>query len=656
MLCPRCNAEGDVSKRPCPQCGLRVHLPTRSGTRPTLPSEPISRPPQLPHATQSSQGPFNRQQSGGMPPISPQSSNGSNPALPQYPNGQQSTRMPSMRRQENNAIPTQFDNSQLPTTPHPSPLPSRIQRIESHREMMEQSKPSLPAQQRLNNAEISPSPSANTIPNTPRPFNTSHEYNPSVSRLRRDDLSESGRANMPESDKGVDNSSISTRGVPHRPNMQPPLNRSTENLSSDVQRSIRRSRLITDSLTQEGQRRSITPSPVSTGPNLLMSNSGSYLELPQLGPGTLLRGGRYRLLGLQGRQDWLEGVFEATWIAQDAQRSGSQVTIRELVTPDSKSMIIQSTLRNATMALTSVGRHAHIPTLWDAFSDQGRNFFVFEPTEGESLIGHMRRTGRALPEQDVIECCLQLTEILEILVQQSPPLVHGLIQPEHIIKGFTSSDYVLTNFSIVLAGGATQYVMGIDRSHLSPYTAPEFVRGPIDVRSDLYSLLATAYHAVTGSLPINAGTSIPQAQRLNPNVSSAFDAILARGIHTSASHRYQRPSELRQDLLAMRSVNSAVAISSSSQIGLDMLKAESPVSPQSSLVTKRISSEEGQSKRLSSGLSADLLNNQEQKLLLPRPEELPPMLERNDTQYAAFWLIGILICLIAIVIVGRGLM
>ncbi len=380
MMCPRCNAEWDVSKSPCPQCGLRVHLPVRSGTRPVRPSEPTSQPPQTSRVTPTSQGAFIRPQSGGMPRTHPQSPNGSNPALPQSPNGQQSPPMPSMRRQENSTFPTQFNDAQMPTTPHPSHYQSRVQRVESHREMMEQSQPSLPAQERRNTTE----PPANAVPNTPRPINTSspnHEYNPAFARLHRDDLSEPGNAATPTNDSGLNGSSM--RGVPHRPHVQPPFNRSTENLSLDTQHSIRPSRLVTDSLTKEGQRRPMTPNPLSTGPNLLMPNSGSYQELPQLGPGTLLRGGRYRLLGLQGRQAWLEGVFEATWIAQDAQRSGSQVMIRELVTPDSKSMIMQSTLRNATMALTSVGRHAHIPTLWDAFSDQGRNFFVFEPTEGE---------------------------------------------------------------------------------------------------------------------------------------------------------------------------------------------------------------------------------------------------------------------------------
>src|SRR5438270_676004 len=146
-------------------------------------------------------------------------------------------------------------------------------------------------------------------------------------------------------------------------------------------------------------------------------------------------------------------------------------------------------------------------------------------------------------------------DVLEILSQQSPQLVHGLIRPEHIILSRNNSQYILTNFSIVLAGGGTQYIAGMERSYLSAYTSPEFIRGVVDVRTDMYSLIATAYHAVTGSVPAGISGSIPQAQRLNPNVSSAFDAILSKGLRTVPNQRYQRPSELRRDLLAMRSVS-----------------------------------------------------------------------------------------------------
>jgi serine/threonine protein kinase len=320
-------------------------------------------------------------------------------------------------------------------------------------------------------------------------------------------------------------------------------------------------------------------------------------------------------------------------------------------------MIMQSTLRAATMALTSVGRHPHIPTLWDAFSDQERNFFVFEPVEGESLLAHLRRTGRALPEQDVIECCLQMTEVLDLLAQQTPPLVHGLIRPEHIISVRSGSQYILTNFSIILAGGATQFIAGIDRLRLSPYMAPEFSRGVVDTRSDLYSLIATAYHVATGSVPaaVASSGSIPQAQRLNPNVSPQLDAILSKGLRPIASQRYQRPAELRQELLSMRSVSGSVAQRGASFPGT---AAQRPAPSMPNPLAQGVQGAPGGVEQLLPGMMASVLDDeaQERRLLLPAPEDLPPLEPSNDAQISFWWLAGIIVCLILVVAFSRGLL
>jgi serine/threonine protein kinase len=130
-------------------------------------------------------------------------------------------------------------------------------------------------------------------------------------------------------------------------------------------------------------------------------------------PGTLLRSGRYRLQENRDIQEWLKRVYEATWIAQDAQRGGMQVIICELSIPDDVALPVQTILRQATIALTSIGRHPRVPTLWDAFSDQGKHFFVFEPMQGETLLERMRRTGRAFSEQRVIEMALQMIDVIE---------------------------------------------------------------------------------------------------------------------------------------------------------------------------------------------------------------------------------------------------
>jgi hypothetical protein len=51
---------------------------------------------------------------------------------------------------------------------------------------------------------------------------------------------------------------------------------------------------------------------------------------------------------------------------------------------------------------------------------------------------------------------------------------------------------------------------------------------------------------------------------------------------------------------------------------------------------------------------APVENLEDQRLLLPRPEELPPMEERNDMAFAALWLTCILGALLVIVFLTRG--
>ena len=389
-------------------------------------------------------------------------------------------------------------------------------------------------------------------------------------------------------------------------------------------------------------------------------------------PGVLLRGGRYRLQELRERHEWASGVFEATWIGQDAHRAASQVMLCEVMLPDNSSVATKNILRTATVTLASVGRHPHIPALWDAFSDQGRSFFVFEPVEGESLLLRMRRSGRPLAEQDLIECCLQMIDVLEYLAQQSPPLVHGLIRPEHISVSRNEPYYTLTNFSVVLAGGATQFLSGMERSRLSPYTAPEVNRGVIDVRSDLFSLLATTYHLVTGSAPTNLGGSIPSARRVNAHVSAAFDAILTRGLLPVASQRYQRPSELRQDLLAVRS---SIVPDADLSVPVSPITTSPPVAGRTMAAYRESRGENASENRVRATESGKLAEKpmtdtvaetlpillapseelEKPVLLLPRPEELPPIPVSNDKMNAIYWLTGLLLCLILIVVFSHVL-
>lgn len=375
-----------------------------------------------------------------------------------------------------------------------------------------------------------------------------------------------------------------------------------------------------------------------------------------LEPGTLLHHGRYRLQQMQGRRYWLPGMYEANWIAQNMQHAGFPVMIHELVLPEQVALTMQNALQATTISLASVGRNTHLPTLLDAFSERGRHFFVFTPIEGESLLSYMRRTARSVEETKIIEMCLQMTEVLELLSQQSPPLVHGSISPESIVIGRSENEFILSSFSIVLASGATRLIAGIDRNKLSPYTAPECISGLIDVRSDMYSVLATAYLAVTGSTPFIVNGSIPSAQRINPRVSAQLNAILAKGLHSNVHQRYQYPSELRQELLTIRSARSGmsdiVGIPGNQRIAKP-LTSRAPEEKQPTQITPASTSIDDTVAQIFQSLAPDD-DREKHKTLLPRPEQLPPISEQHYTMQASIWVSSIVICLLILVIMGRG--
>ncbi len=555
MICPRCASDWDATRGPCPRCGLVLRISGQPGAM----GHGITPPPAS-----------NIQQAGGMP-------------MPPTP-----------------AAKSLSDNILFP----PKKIPSRPS-DSAPRSTKASPPPAFPFSEQAPNM---PQASFNASrPETPRfpvppPSTPNFENNPVLKRSFSQTQQSQSNANS-ASPASTPPETPSARKVPHRPQgpqTASPISQmrtSADTSAQELQRPLNAphgSRLVTDPLANDlftAQTPSQMPSIKPLQQNTSSTQQGASAltsDTAQLSPGTLLRRGRYRLRKPLERQEWLSGVSETMWLAQDAQRNASLVMMCEVVLPENSSFITQSTLRTATMALSSLGRHPHIPTLWNAFGDGGRSFFVFEPIEGESLVARMRRTNRPIAEQEIIECCVQMTEILELMAQQSPPLVHGLISPEHIIIGRSNG-------------------------------------------------------------------SFPPARRLNPNISPQFEAILSRGLRPVASQRYQRPSELRQDLLAMRSVNSTLVSSSAQRFeppvstlpAIDQGQGKLPVGP-----PQQTSVPDSLMQAFQSLVPAEDI--EEHKLLLPSPEELPPLQERNNKLDAALWLGGIMICLLLIVFLSRG--
>jgi serine/threonine protein kinase len=205
--------------------------------------------------------------------------------------------------------------------------------------------------------------------------------------------------------------------------------------------------------------------------------------------------------------------------------------------------------------------HENIARVFYCGEDQKLHFIAFEFVEGQNLRTLMEKRGR-LPVKEAVHYMLQIAAGLAHAAQRN--VVHRDIKPSNII--------------ITPDGRAKLVDMGLARSlethgHQAltqsgvtlgtfDYISPEQALEPreADVRSDIYSLGCTFYHALTGRTPVPEGTAARKLQhhqhvlpvdprQLNPAIPDSVAAILARMMAKDPRNRYQRPEHLVQHLL-----------------------------------------------------------------------------------------------------------
>jgi serine/threonine protein kinase len=383
----------------------------------------------------------------------------------------------------------------------------------------------------------------------------------------------------------------------------------------------------------------------ANGSSLASTSAGGVLSLGMqedmrpLLPGILLHRNHYRLERKLHRQEWPLGITETIWGALDVRNANSPVIIHELSLPSTLSKEAQAIPYTATKVFTSIGRNVHMLPLRDVFSERGRNFFVFESINGLPLVKLLFEGNGKLPEREVVACCLQIVDVLEQCSQQSPPLIHGNVRPECIMRRSTDSQYVLTNFSVALAGGLAQ-IVGEEGKGSS-------LAGKADVRTDLGALLNVAHFAATGYWLSDTGAEANSTSMVGAgsHLSPQFRVILLKGLRTPLHQRYQTPAELYQDLKVLHERDKMVSpLPLSSQV---------PSDTHTSFYSPKI--------QATRELSADaLVSDQPMKkllesaLLVPLPEELPPLQEVNDARNAVAWFMGTLLCLL--LLLGPGLL
>ncbi|WP_410675718.1 serine/threonine-protein kinase [Amycolatopsis sp. cmx-4-68] len=215
-------------------------------------------------------------------------------------------------------------------------------------------------------------------------------------------------------------------------------------------------------------------------------------------PGQRVVAGRYALLGELGR-----GGMGVVWRAQD-QVIGRQVAVKELRLPDAESAAVFS--ERALREVRTGGRlnDPAIVTVYDVVTDGGTTFIVMELVEAPSLADLVRQRG-PMPAAQAAQLGERVLAALQ--AAHAAGIVHRDVKPANILVA-PDGRVKLTDFGIADAVDDPRLTTSGMIVGSPAFMAPERVEGREAMpASDLWSLGATLFFAVEGSIPFERATT-----------------------------------------------------------------------------------------------------------------------------------------------------
>ena len=179
-------------------------------------------------------------------------------------------------------------------------------------------------------------------------------------------------------------------------------------------------------------------------------------------------------------------------------------------------------------------------------------FFVMGFVDGETLRDRVERAG-PLPPRLATKLLQEVAWALGAAHQRG--VIHRDVKPVMIERATERA--IVTDFGIALGkrGGAGESTDG-SVTGTARYMSPEQACGePVDARSDLYSLGATFFYALTGRAPFEAANlpailtkhvyeTAPLVQALRPEVPAKLSAVVERLLRKAPPERFQTADDL----------------------------------------------------------------------------------------------------------------
>jgi eukaryotic-like serine/threonine-protein kinase len=255
--------------------------------------------------------------------------------------------------------------------------------------------------------------------------------------------------------------------------------------------------------------------------------------------------GRYRLLGVLGRGGMGE-VFRAYDTETDR-----VVALKVLPPQMAEDREFQRRFRRE--ARTAAGLNdPHVVPIHNYGEIDGRLYVDMRLVEGRDLHTLIENEGGRLSAARTVAIIEQVAAALDSAHQVG--LVHRDVKPSNILT--TGRDFAyLIDFGIARANTDTSMTKTGHMVGTLAYMAPERFSGTTDPRADVYALACVLHECLTGDRPYpgdsleqqiagHLNAPLPRPSTSYPDIPSAFDEVIARGMAKDPDNRYQTASEL----------------------------------------------------------------------------------------------------------------
>ena len=270
-----------------------------------------------------------------------------------------------------------------------------------------------------------------------------------------------------------------------------------------------------------------------------------------------------------------QGGFGITYLAQDYQTK-NLVAIKEffpdtMATRTGRTTVLpftgdrsehflygKNTFLNEAKTMAEFIGQDNVVQVYSYFEENNTAYFVMEYVEGQNLQEYVKQNYGRISWGDILRLMLPVMDALSLMHEKG--IIHRDVTPDNI--------YIKKDGTVKLLDfGAARHSLGNVSRSLDVVLKHGFApkeqyhrHGRQGFYTDVYSVAATIYYALTGTKPDDAierldEDNLPLPSTLGARITIAQEDALLKGMAIKAEDRYQTMREFSEALLAQTPVN-----------------------------------------------------------------------------------------------------